>query len=188
MPIEAPHFVPARLEGVTLPDGTVLPLAPTPNNYPELPYHLRKYVLKRVAIENGGVLPELPLWNERGVWIEKRLDRILLGLPEVESVKSHEHNSEGDSAKHDATIKLTNGIEVYGQYKSSGNGIKTSKVAIRDAYFPGELNTDGQVDRWMTEHNLILINGSETRTDEEIIYESFYPQLAKIMAHVQKAA
>jgi hypothetical protein len=157
-----------------------------PCYYPELPYHLRKYVLKGVAKENGGVVPE-SLWTQRGIWIERRVQGIIVKLLNVESVMDHSRHSKDDLAKHDSTVKFKDGSVAYIQVKSSGNGIKTSKLAIRDAYFPGELNTEGQVNNWMTKRGIILINGSETRSDEEIIHDSFYPQLLRIVARTQEA-
>jgi hypothetical protein len=201
--IEVPHFVPARQDFVIPglrppvthdlehpeylnPEDFIIPLAPTPNNYPDLPYHLRKYVLKRVAIENGGVLPELPLWNERAVWIERRVQRLIAGLPGVKSVTKHEKGSEDDAIRHDFTGQLVNGFRFYGQTKSSGDGIIQFKKALRNAYSPGKLNHEGQVRRAMADLRIILINGSETRSDEEIINDSFYPQLERTINRAQE--
>jgi hypothetical protein len=180
-----PRFVPARSEGVVLPDGTILPLAPTPDYYPKLPYHLRKYVLKGVAKENGGVIPG-DIWNQRAIPIERRIEGIIAGLPEVESVTRHEKDSEEDLIGHDLTVQLKNGLTVYIQVKSSGDGIIQFKKALRNAYSRGRLNNEGQVRRIMADLGIVLINGSETRSDEEIINDSFYPQLERVIARAQK--
>ncbi len=169
--IETPRFVPARQD-------FIIPLTPTPNYYPELPYHLRKYVLKKIRDEEGSA-PE-SLWNERGVWIERRVQSLFAKLAKIKNVALHEHGSEEDAAGHDLTVQLEDGLTVHIQVKSSEFGIIKFKKAIRNNYFPGELNNESQVDKWMTENGIILINGSETRSDTEILNHSFYPQLEAI--------
>lgn len=172
MRLEAPHFVPAR-------EDFFIPLAPTPNNYPKLPYHLRKYVLKRVVEENGRDI-DGRIWNDRAEWIEKRVKDLLSKQPEVTEAIRNKLNSEQDSLGDDITVHLKDGLVVHVQVKSSQWGLINFKKALRDQYFPGEVNDEGKVRRCMTEHNIILINGSETRSDTEILEDSFYPQLERI--------
>jgi hypothetical protein len=168
--IEAPRFVPARQDGLTL-----QPI--TPNHYPELPYYLRKYVLKKIRFEEGTV-PE-SLWNQRGDFIEKRFYDMVFKLEGVRNVTRHEHYSQADLDGHDLTVDYE-GFKAHVQVKSSRYGIRKFKQAIRDKYFPNEIDSSALVDHWMTENGIILVNASETRSDNEILNGSFYPQLEKI--------
>ena len=136
--IEAPRFVPARQDFIipitptpgyrpALPphlkrEDFTIPLTPTLNYYPELPYYLRKYVLKKVRFEEGTV-PE-SLWNQRGDYIEKRVQDMVAKLKEVRSVTRHEHDSKDDVDGHDLTVEFDDGFKVYVQVKSSRWGIK----------------------------------------------------------------
>jgi hypothetical protein len=160
----------------------VIPLTPTPDNYPQLPYHLRKYILKRAVEENGRDIHGT-IWNERALWIEERVTKLLSGLPDVDEVIRNGFNSEQDVLGDDVTVRLKDELVVHVQVKSSQWGLVRFKKALRGQYFPGKLNDEGQVRRCMTEHGIILINGSETRSDQEIIGGSFYPQLERIRAY-----
>ena len=199
MATEAPHFVPARQDFIIPslrppvthdfehpeyinPEDFIIPLAPTPNNYPDLPYHLRKYVLKRAVEENGRDIHGT-IWNERALWIEERVAELLSGLPDIDGVVRNGFNSEQDALGDDVTVRLKDGLVVHVQVKSSQWGLVQFKKALRNQYFPGKLNDEGQVRRCMTEHGIILINGSETRSDQEIIDGSFYPQVERIRAY-----
>jgi len=192
--IEAPRFVPAR-QDIIIPitptpdyhpelpshlkrEDFTIPLTTIPNYYPELPYYLRKYVLKKVRFEEGTV-PE-SLWNKRGDFIEKRVQDMVARLRGVRNVTRHEHDSKDDIDGHDLTVEFDDGFKIYVQVKSSRWGIREFKQAIRDKYFPNEINNSALVDEWMSENGVILVNGSETRSDNEILDGSFYPQLEKI--------
>jgi len=193
--IEGPRFVPARQDFI-IPslrppvthdlehpeyldnEDFIIPLTPTRNYYPELPYHLRKYVLKKIRFEEG-VVPE-SLWKARGDFIEKRVQDMVARLPGVNNVTRHEHDSKDDKAGHDLTVDY-DGLRVYVQVKSSRYGIQEFKQAIRNKYFLNETNSMVLVREWMTKNRIILVNGSETRSDNEILDGSFYPQLERII-------
>jgi hypothetical protein len=152
------------------------------DNFPSIPYWLRKHVLKGVASENGGEIPG-GIWNQRADIIEERMEGLLNQRKQelkIKTVTRHAHDSEDDALKHDATAEFEDGLIVFIQMKSSGFGIVDGKKRIRDKYFPKTKDIDGKVKRWMTEHMLVLVNGSETRSDEEIINESFCPQVERI--------
>ncbi len=88
----APHFVPAR-QDFMIPslrppvthnyenpeyfdeEGLNIPLPPAPDNFPNIPYRLRKFVLRRMELEakdepNIKFIDEL--WHQRGEWGEER--------------------------------------------------------------------------------------------------------------------
>lgn len=156
-----------------------------PINYPNMPYWLRKHVLKGVAeenTENDHIVPG-DIWNQRADVIEQRMEGLLNQRKQelkIKTVTSHKHDSEDDALKHDLTVEFEDGLIVFVQIKSSGFGIVDGKKRIRDKYFPGIKDTDGKVKKWMTEHSLVLVNGSETRSNEEIIRDSFCPQVERI--------
>lgn len=157
------------------PDGTT-PRTFRPN-HADIPLHLIK--------GSDG------LGMERAKFTEKRVQNIIASQTEIiESVARNEPFGEEDSIGHDLTVIL-NGKSplraVYVQVKSSRSGVIDYKRWIRDKFFQGEENGTELVlvKKWMTEHGIILLNGSETKTDAEIL-ESFYPQLERIQRQVKR--
>jgi hypothetical protein len=185
--IEAlPHFVPARSEGVVLPDGTTLPLAPTPNNYPNLPYHLRKFVLRRIEREIGAV-GAAPFWQERAMYIEQRVQNLVSTIPGVQNLVRHEQYTAANWAGNDLSFEMA-GQLIHVEVKSSRFTIREFKRGIRDRYFKDDPNSEELVNKWLTKNKIILVNGSETRSDEDILDGSFYPQLKRIRSDIKRAA
>nr|MBI5455720.1 hypothetical protein [Candidatus Levybacteria bacterium] len=129
------------------------------------------------------------LGMERAKFTEERVQNIIASQTEIiESVIRNEPFGEEDSMGHDLTVIL-NGKSplrvVYVQVKSSRSGIIDYKQWIRDKFFPNNPNSTELVKKWMTEHGIILLNGSETKTDAEIL-ESFNPQLERIQRLVKR--
>ncbi|MDE1849088.1 MAG: hypothetical protein KGH55_03600, partial [Nanoarchaeota archaeon] len=46
---------------------------------------------------------------------------------------------------------------------------------------PQEQRNEAGIRNWLVEHNIILINGNEEKSVEEILNDSFYPQLERIL-------
>lgn len=173
---EAPNFAPDTGNGFT-------PNSSPPNNS-EFPYHLRKSTLRKIDYEEG----IHNLWNERGNFVEKRVQKILATQPIIKEVKRHGKDSAEDREGHDLTV-IFNGDSfdsVYIQVKSNRDGIVDFKRRIRNRFFPHDNENMELVGKWMTEHKLILLNGSETKSDAEIL-ESFYPQLERIQKLIKKS-
>ncbi|HYM65419.1 MAG TPA: hypothetical protein VES68_02960 [Candidatus Sulfotelmatobacter sp.] len=158
------------------PETVLTPIPPLRPNHSEIPAHLIK------ASDGLGM--------ERGKFMEIRVQNLIASQKEiVESVIRHEPGTVDDELGHDLTATLTGDSPlriVYIQVKSSRSGIIDYKKDIRDKYFSKE--PDGRpelVKKWLTDHGIILLNGSETKTNEEIL-ESFYPQLQRIQRLVVK--
>lgn len=166
---EALRIAPETLDGLT-PKAPALPIF-------EIPFHLRRKTLKAIRREEGSMQEKL--WAERGNIIEKRVQTIIASQTEiVKSVTLNEQYTKGS----DLTLELTEIFprkKLHIEVKSSGIGISDYKQKIRDKLPPEERNADG-VRKWMTEQGIILINGSEEKSSEEILCDSFYPQLERI--------
>ena len=164
---EAPNFAPEPLVGI-------VPKNRHPN-HADIPLHLIK------ASDSLG--------TERGKFTEIRVQNIIASQTEiVESVIRNEPFSSEDSLGHDLTLTLSGDSPlriVYVQVKSSRSGIINYKRDIRDKYFPKEIDRPELVKKWMIDHGIILLNGSETKTDTEIL-ESFTPQLQRIQRMVKR--
>lgn len=166
---EALRIAPGKLNGID-PETSVLP------NF-EIPFHLRRKTLKAIRREEGSMQEKL--WTERGNIIEKRVQTIIASQTKiVKSVTLNEQYAKGS----DLTVELAEKFprkKLHIEVKSSGIGISDYKQKIRDNLPPEERNADG-VKKWMTEQGIILINGSEEKSSEEILCDSFYPQLERI--------
>jgi hypothetical protein len=155
----------------------------------DIPHHLLKKTLTQIEKENGQ--PSL-LWNERGRMVERRVQTIISTLPFVEEVVRHENGSREDQLGHDLTITLKGESPtriVYCQVKSSRDGIVDYKRSIRDK-LPADLRWNMQlVSEWMTNNNIILLNGSETKSPDDVL-GSFNAQLIRIQSKdsLQKAS
>jgi hypothetical protein len=168
---EAPAFAPVKKNGLT-------PKSFRPN-YAEIPHELIKPIGK--------------LSEKRGKFIEKRVKGIIETQTDtVEQVIINKHNGSEDIKGHDLTLILKGGESVrtlYVQVKSRKEAITDYKQKIREKYIPDsngktEAEKDELVKRWLTMHGIILINGSERKSDEEILKDSFYPQLQRIQKDI----
>jgi hypothetical protein len=194
--VEATYFVPAHdftIPGLRPPvahdyehpqeihpEDFQIHLEPTPDYLPSFPYHLRKFVLRRIEAEEGEAATAT-LWHDRGMYVEKRIHDLVSKIPGVQNPVRHEQYSPEDLAGKDISFEL-DGLLIHVQAKSSRFAVVKFKHMIRDYYFPNTPNGDELVNNWLTEHRIILVNGSETRSDNEILNNSFYPQLNKIFA------
>lgn len=146
----------------------IIPRSPRPN-HAEIPTRLIK------ASDKLGI--------ERGSFIEERVQSIISTQNNiVENVIRNEYFSAEDLQGHDLTVILNGDSPlkvVYVQVKSSRDGVVEYKKRIRDKFFSNQEDKPELVKKWLTEHGIIILNGSETKTDEEIL-ESFYPQLERI--------
>jgi hypothetical protein len=146
-------------------------------NYANIPEHLIKATSK--------------LGAERAFFIENRVKNLISGQTEqVETVIRNEPYSSEDSIGHDLTVILKGESPlrtVYIQVKSSRDEIAAYKRKLRKKYFPDEPYNTDLVKRWLTKHAIILINGSEIKTDQDILNDSFYPQLQRIQKDVVRS-
>lgn len=168
------------------------------HDYREIPYHLRKDTLKRIRAENG-TLPEA-LWQERGSWVEERVAAILRNQRGVVSEVSINppYTAGSDMVIATQPIGDVGPLTIRAEIKSSSLGIRDFKDKIRNKYpelFPKE-EKNGQLignwiselrmSQWLTDNNLLLINGSEYKSEEEILRDSFYPQLDRIIEKARR--
>lgn len=161
----------------------VKPLLPLPP-LPEMPFHLKRSTIQQIRRESGNV-PE-KLWNQRGELVEQRVMSILeTQIHVVETVEKHPPYTR----QSDLTLIFKEGFpldKASVEVKSSSQGIAEYKQRIRDGLPEGEKDAD-HVRLWMTENRIILLNGGEShgkeKTAEEILEDSFYPQLNRIIAN-----
>lgn len=159
----------------------------------EIPFHLRKSTIKQLRRENG-MVPE-SLWEERSIEVEKRAATIIRGQTDVVSeVIMNPKYTKGS----DMVIKLVDGLEVRGEIKSSWMGVRDFKSNVRNLFpelFPkseksgqliGSWVNEIVMSKWLTDNNLLLMNCSESKSDKEILTESFYPQLKRIQQKALK--
>ncbi len=198
-------IAPGVIEGLT-PRLDALPLCEIP------PHLLRRELIKKR--ENHEIIPDKD-WTDRGEQIEKRVMTIVESQTHI--VKQIIPNPPY-AEKNDFRAILVDGSEVKVEVKSSMLGIKAYKQKIRkelinkalvekqlngysietkkDAADVWNMLTDDekytQYAGWLTENNTILINGGEEdkveKTPKEILTDSFYPQLQRIMMAKRKAA
>ncbi len=184
-------------------DGTTPQLHALPPY--EIPHHLLRRTIKAMRQENGNV-PE-SLWTDRGEAVETRVQEIIASQTDI--VRSVTKNPLY-TPNNDLTMTLIDGTVLKVEVKSSKLGIKAYKHKIREELITGETTgqligpwirtrkeasdawnnssdeeKDKQTQRWLIDNNTILINGGEQdaveKTPEEILTDSFYPQLQRIL-------
>lgn len=178
---------PSPLEKVRIPIfilGTFGPISPQPVNHRslEIPYYFQRSILRQIRQEEG-ITPE-NLWNGRANFVENRVKQI------IESqylVAEKVTMNKPFTPRSDLTVTLKDGFplrKIKIEVKSSTLGIAAYKQSIRDRLPKGQRNADGIRD-WMVQNGIILINGGKSdgkeKTPEEILNDSFYPQLERIM-------
>ncbi len=169
------------LEGVKYP--------PTPTYSPLIPYHLRRDVLRRVDFEEGRVPHHL--FHERSDSVEERGKLIISMEPDVEKVYRNMKNSIEDALGRDLTLILKDSpVRVmWVQMKPQRGGVVKFKQDIRDnlAYentqLSGPWTSEMAVHERMTDLGIILLNGGETKSDNDMI-ESYRPQKKRILDKV----
>lgn len=202
-------------EVLTIAPGVIEGLTPQLDALPqcEIPPHLFRRVLI-TRRENQEEIPDKD-WTERGEQIERRVMTIVESQTHIVSqIIPNPPYTE----KNDFKAVLVDGSEVNVEVKSSMLGIKAYKQKIRreliskavaqknlngysietkkDAADVWNMLTDdekyAQYAGWLTDNNTILINGGEEdkveKTPEEILTDSFYPQLQRILLAKRKAA
>ena len=168
------------------PDGpTLLQRFPTIRTVPD---HLKRRTLMAQREAAGGILPEA-LWSERGRAVEEYTQDVL--STQIGVVESVELDDKWDAEGPDLKVKLVESLpigEVCVEVKSSTLEIKLYKKKIRDRLAAEGINMSAE--EWLIQNNIILINGGEKdnkeKTPEEILYDSFYPQLLIIIAQTQE--
>ncbi|MCL5435257.1 MAG: hypothetical protein M1405_02605 [Patescibacteria group bacterium] len=160
---EALRTAPAEnIDGIT-------PAKPPRPNHADIPHEL--------------ISPAPEISEKRGRFIENRVKKIIASQVDlVEDVILNEPNGNEDTMGHDLTVILKDDSPirtVYVQVKSRREAVTAYKQKVRDKYFSNNGNSPELVKRWLTEHGIILLNGSETKTDQDII-DSFRPQLERI--------
>jgi len=149
----------------------------------EIPPHLTREILQKRQRVNGVEDAELrKLWEERGLEVEEKVRSIIASQTEI--VKRVITNPKPDTEGPDLTVELNGGMIVCIEVKSSTLGVNHYKKHIRESLPEGQRDAE-HVTKWMTENNIILINGGEKddkeKTWKEILEDSFYPQLERII-------
>lgn len=155
----------------------------------ELPPHLTRENIQHRQRESGFNNEDIQkLWAERGVLVERKVQSIIASQTEI--VKRVLTNPAPDTEGPDLTVEFVEGFpveKVFIEVKSSSLGIKDYKTQIRDSLPEGQRDME-HVRLWMSENNIILINGGEKdkkeKTSLEILNASFYPQLERIKQRV----
>jgi len=171
--IEAPVFAPTLINRTT-------PKPPRPN-YANIPSYLIK------STDGLGM--------ERARFLEERVQNIIASQAEIiAKVTRNEFSSEDDNKGRDLTVRLLSGITMHIQVKSSGPEIIKYKHEIAESILKkrkkkrqlmGQWAREAVVSDHMTRNSIILLNGSETKSDQEIL-ESFLPQLKRIQRRSDK--
>jgi hypothetical protein len=183
MPAEVPTFVPAIKNWDFRPEKGYQSPEYAPSYFPELPYHLRKFVLRRIQAENSVDGRNIArLWDERSLYIERRVENLVAQISGVSNLSRYERYAKGYSAGKDLQFDL-DGMEINVEIKSSRFGVHEFKRMIGMTHFPDQPYDEEAVGAWMTEHHIILVNGAETRSNSDIMNKSFYPQLERIKAY-----
>ena len=179
-----------------------------------VPYHLERRLLKaRMKAEGIASVPQA-LWSERGRAVEVYVQDVIATQTDI--VDRVEINEAVDAEGPDLTIYFVKGYPIAklkAEIKSSTHELRIGKRKIRDEIFTQE--SDGQliglwtlkmaseewnnktdaekelaISRRLTEKGVALINGGEKdrkeKTPEEILCDSFYPQLERRVAFVQE--
>ena len=168
------------VEALALTSEPHIGLAPRPfhphPNYAAIPEHL---------IDATGALG-----RERGTFVEKRVKSLIEAQPNVVEVIHHPGGSEEDQMGRDLTVRFDEQSpvsELYVQVKASKYGIADFKRDLRRKNPQIHATTDEEkqkaVQALMTNQKIILINGSQTKSDWDIIEDSYIPQRNRIFAH-----
>jgi hypothetical protein len=177
-----------------------------------IPDHLQRRTLK-TRRKTEGKIPEA-LWSERGRAVEVYVQDVIATQTDI--VDRVEINEAVDAEGPDLTIYFVKGypiVKLKAEIKSSTHELRIGKRKIRDEIFTEE--SDGQligpwtlemasrewnnktnaekelaISQRLTEKEVVLINGGEKdrkeKTPEEILYDSFYPQLERRLARVRE--
>lgn len=145
----------------------------------EIPPQLTKSAIREKQKANGGkYLPKL--WNDRGKVIEYRGTNILRSQTEL--IKEVEINLKPDQAGYDSVVYFNDGLVpdgVFVEFKSTSEGVRDYKQKIRDKLPLEKRNIDG-VREYMTFYDVVLVNCSDKKSPEEIVEQSFEPQVKRI--------
>ncbi len=142
-------------------------------------FHLQKDVIRQINKEEQTFTPNL--WNARGKRIEARGKTV---IEKAEVVSKVDLNANPSEAGYDAVIHFIDGFVINSakaEFKSDNKGVQDYKQKVRNRLPEGKRNMEG-VRENMTENKVILMNTTEKKPDEVIIYDSFYPQLKRILA------
>lgn len=169
------RFPPSALFGIT-------PTFPQPK-IREVPAHLWRSTLKARRQAEGG-LPE-EVWGYRARAVEEYVQDVIASQTNI--VENVTINPKRDAEGPDLVLNLIAGFpisKILIEVKSSTQVIRNYKLKIRDSLPEGERDME-HVTKWLVDRNIILINGGtgeddEEKTPEEILNDSFYPQLERI--------
>lgn len=150
----------------------------------EIPSHLRKTVLIKQREANGYV--DEKLWAERSYETEKRVKLILESQSKIiKEVRMCEPY----------TKKIDLEVDFINDFPSKDVGIQVKSSTKAMEAFKNEINVrlkknkiDMNQNEWRTAHHIILINGgvgwdNVEKREDEVLYDSFYPQLLRIMQY-----
>jgi hypothetical protein len=136
-----------------------------------------------------GKSPEY-LWEERAIFVEQKVRDAIASQTNI--VLEVQTNSRRDADGPDLHVFFVPDFfigDVWVEVKSSTITLKDYKDKIKNNLPKGKRNME-EVHKWMTEHRIILINGGESnskeKTPKEILTDSFYPQLERIIANEKK--
>jgi hypothetical protein len=145
----------------------------------EIPSQFTKSAIREEQQANGGrFMPKL--WNDRGKIIEYRGTNILRSRKEL--IKEVEINTKPDEAGYDSIVYfnddfIPDGVLV--EFKSTSQGVQNYKQKIRDRLPLEKRNIDG-VREYMTFYDIVLVNCNDKKSPEEIVEQSFEPQVKRI--------
>lgn len=159
-------------------------LTPSPQRLQirEIPNHLTRKALQLRSKQEGKLTETL--WSERAMAVEQKVQDVINSQKDI--IFDVVANSRVDADGPDLHVFFKEDFpigDVWVEVKSSSITIGDYKDKIRNGLPEGKRNMD-EVHKWMTEHKIILINGGEShnkeKTPEEILNDSFYPQLERI--------
>ena len=125
--------------------------------------------------------------NVRGAYVEDRLKTLLASQPEIKKVVVHGKNTREDKRAHDLTVVFKSDSylgrtlgKIHIQGKASRHGTIQFKHEERDK-LPEKRRNMIEVHKKMTRRKIALINGSQTKSDREILEDSYLPQLRRMV-------
>ena len=193
---EAPRAGPQESKGYDL--------IPPGSHIRTVPESLTRRFLKRRIEEEGSISEDL--WTQRGRVVEEYVEDIIASQTTI--VKKVDLNIGWTTEGPDMTVNLVDGTTLRVEVTSSSRELKHHKQAIREKIFTEEDN--GQligpwtrdlassewnkmpdatkeltISGYLMRNGIILINGGEKdrreKTPDEILKDSFYPQLRRIL-------